>query len=589
MAYKTYDTALENYFFTFLKAKTNVYNYFELPTNDCFTYCIKEIYHCQKNILSGNVNNNYILDLSKHFYDFLEKDKILKKVNSLDYAVLIEDLKEISEGKKQVTNEKYTFYRNICHRDSFLYFKQICNDLLALFNDNSEDFDLINELSLLFLNESLSRGTDSRFISKMVTFYDDGVFGSFENFLNYFLYKKDSTYDIFLPIKNAHEKDIELLNDKEQIVEQIDNTFYVKVYENKCIDYYTVINSHMTRIDSIFNLLKLYTKTSIDFDFNKDIIINTTGKYELEPIYLAFRDIITYKGISPYSKHLQSVIINLDELAEKERSNYHKLLNIIAYAEKDNDVISPSSYVDYWIALESLISLSGRKVGYAGVLEYLPCIIAPKFIINKLTFLLKKVFYKKEVKAEDFISLANNGTTDALLSTVKNPYYKYELQKFSNIFKNFKNLRAYFNHIEEFLRIDILRIYMLRNEYVHESNLTAFCSTESYKLKNYLTIAIDEFFKTLSQKSDAKYVSEFGFTFDIFTRIIEKNIQRNSLLLYLCECRKTKNKVDITIDEIGNSIGTDDVMINIVLNNVELLKKYKVPTEYKKFNPHKKD
>ena len=32
-----------------------------MPTNDCFTYCIKEICHCQENILSNNVNNNYIL------------------------------------------------------------------------------------------------------------------------------------------------------------------------------------------------------------------------------------------------------------------------------------------------------------------------------------------------------------------------------------------------------------------------------------------------------------------------------------------------------------------------------------------------
>ena len=124
---------------------------------------------------------------------------------------------------------------------------------------------------------------------------------------------------------------------------------------------------------------------------------------------------------------------------------------------------------------------------------------------------------------------------------------------------------------------------MLRNEYVHESNLTAFHSLQPYKLKNYLTSLIDEFFKSLALKIGTDYVSEFGYTYDIFTKIIEKNQMRELLFQYVCEKRKTKNaKNDLEILEIGSTIGEDEFMINIVLNNTNVLKKYESKEEYSK-------
>ena len=258
MLFKVYENNFETYFFTFLKSKTDINNCcFDFPTNDCFTYCMQEICQCQKNILSNNRNNNYILELSTHFYEFLEKDEIFKKVNSLDYAILVDDLKDMSEGKKQVTKEKLTFYLNLWHRNSHQYFRHICNDLIELHNERSEDYAKINRLSELFLNEVLARDIDIRYVHKTVLSYEEGVFSTFAQYINYFLYGKDSSYDIYLPIKNAHAKDIELLSKKEQTIEVINDVTYAKVYLNNCIDYFTIIKDHMTRIDSIFNLLKL--------------------------------------------------------------------------------------------------------------------------------------------------------------------------------------------------------------------------------------------------------------------------------------------------------------------------------------------
>ncbi len=584
MLYKTYENQFETYFFTFLKVKTDVNNcYFDFPTNDSFTYCIRELFQCQENVLKDNRNNNYIVEVATHFYEFLEKDRILKKVNSLDYAILMDDLKDISEGKKLVTKEKFTFYLNMWHRNSNKYFRQICSEIIKLHNFDSNDYQYVYELSELFLNEILARDIDIRYIHKTVLSYESGIFGNFDNYINYFINRSESSYNIYLPIKNAHEKDVELLRKREQTLELVDGIVYAKVYLNNCIDYFTIINDHMTRIASMFNLLKLYTKTKIDFDFEKNIKVENIGRYHFGTIELPFEEIVVYKGAAPYLQHLNSAIDNLNKLAKKERENYHKLLNIVTYAEKDNDIISTSAYVDCWIALESLVSLSGRDSGYSAVREYLPIIISSKVFINKLTYLLSCSFSRKRISAEDFIRMSYNKTIVNELDDIDNPFFLTELKKLSEIFIDFKRLREYFRVNEKSLKMDILRIYMLRNEYVHESNLTAFHSLQPYKLKNYLTSLIDEFFKSLALKIGTDYVSEFGYTYDIFTKIIEKNQMRELLFQYVCEKRKTKNaKNDLDILEIGSTIGEDEVMINIVLNNTNVLKKYESKEEYSK-------
>ena len=573
---------MELFFLTLLKCKTDVVDaYFELPTNDSFTYCIKEFYHCQENVINNNTQNNYLSDLANHFYNFLENDKILQKINSLDYAILLDDLRIIGEGKKTITKERITFYREVCHRNSYLYLKEICKQLVSLYNENSTKYDLIEELANLYLNEILSRGIDPRFIFESIKLYENNYFNSFEDYINYFLHQNYDSYDIYIPIVNMHKNDSEYFDQKEQEIcfDDETNTSYAKVYRNKCIDYFSLINDQMTRIDSIFNLLKLYTKTKIDFDFDKNIIVKMSNIFGSKIICVDFKGFISYKGISPYLKHLSLVIENLDSLSTKDKNNYHKLLNIIAYAEKDNDIISPSSYVDYWIALESLFGLSGRGYGYGCVSKYLPSIVAPKITINKITYFLSKL--NIQTKAEEFITKVCNNNVDDILKS-KNPYYLYVLKKLSINFGSFKNIRKYYNDLEQEIKIDILRIYMLRNEYVHESNLKAFSSMQPYKLKNYLTIVIDEFFKGMAQKIDSRYISDYGIVYDIFSRIINKNDRRQYLLQYLCEKRKTKNiKKELDIIEAESKLNKNDIILNILLNNNELLKKYVTQKEYR--------
>lgn len=82
---------------------------------------------------------------------------------------------------------------------------------------------------------------------------------------------------------------------------------------------------------------------------------------------------------------------------------------------------------------------------------------------------------------------------------------------------------------------------MLKNEYVHKSNIHAFNSMQQIKLKNILSLVLDEFFKILNRRIDLQY-SELGLNYKIFTQLLNKSEVREVAFKVLIEqkvfCRK---------------------------------------------------
>lgn len=565
------------YFVTKLSHDTDIYNcYFCMPSNDCFTFCINELQSALKNQLEENIKNNYVLELSRWFYAFLEKDKILKNVDSLRFSHLLLLLKDLAEGKQSNKEETITLLTNFKSVLSNEYFTNVSSEIVRVVADICPNYDYLDYLTELFLNECLARDIDIRFIHKTIEWFKKGVFKSIEDYLSFFTAKKRIAYDIYLPIINYKSENEDVFKLNEQEITCVDGVYYLHIFKNGFIDYFNIITSHMVRVDSIFNMLKLYTSTEIDYDRNKDILVDIScpSLADLKEEYISFNQITKYKGISPYTKFMIGTITNLNELYEKDKLLYHKLLNIIGYSEKDNDYISSSSYVDAWISLESLYSLNKISSGYISVKQLLPSFVSPRIIINKLTFILKNAFKgKTRVTSEDFIKM-DDEKLNVYLQKTKNFFYKRELQKFKARISSVKELYKYYVSIESRIRIDIIRIYMLRNEYVHESKLSAFKSLQFYKLKNYLTISIDLFFNMLNQCLEYSTRKEQDIAYKVFYKIKEKNTLRETFFKISTEKRKYNNSEILAINEIGNSIDLSDVITNIILNNNSITTKY---------------
>lgn len=571
-------TKYEDFFFSKIMVETDLNNcFYFMPTNACFTYYINEISAALKNSENENIRKSYLIELCRNFYLFLVNDVIFKRIDSLKYADLVLLVKNISEGCSTISNkliiEKLTTYKKTL---STKYFNFVINEIIRNVKEEKFDQDYLSYLTDLFINELLARGVDIRYIHTVASWYIEGnKFSTFKSFFNYFTFKQNTLLDIYLPIKNCTPENKITIEKANQEVIEINEKLFLHVYQNDTNDYYSVIKFQMTRILSIFNLIKLYTNSKIDFDYSEMIIVHISNQFLINmdmKLEIKFGDIVYYKGGSPYYKYFESTISNLDTLYEHDSDLYHKILNIIGYAEKDNDFINSSSYVDAWIALESLFSLPKIKTGFDSVVSVLPMIISSKIILSRFTFLLKQVFKKKRLDLVDFVKKACAG--EKIQMTCSNPFYCYELNKMYSTCTNIKKLSDYYKKTEDELSLDLLRIYMLRNEYVHESKLSAFNSLQFYKLKNILTLSIDAFFSMIDQKIE--YIGKIDdFAFSVFSSLIEKNENRRLLFKVCNENVKLNSGKKLILEELDSGLELSDLMINILLNNNKLNEKFK--------------
>lgn len=552
-------------------------SYLSMPDNDSFTYCIKEIMHTLQNNINNNLNNNYSKQLINNFYRYMQRDIVFREVDTIQYSNLMLNLKLYSEGEKVSKQDQFTYFEYLYRVFSFSYKEKLYKIIVNSYEEPKDTYDYYFRIFKCFINELLASGMNYKYLFYICKQYKSGRFNSFLEFIEYLAFANKDSFDIYLPLKNVIETNIEYLRANGQQIEIIDKKYYCKVYSNKCIDFFYVIRQNMTRIEAMFNMLRLYCRSTIDFETDGEIIVESRffGEREL----IRFSEIICYKGLTPYYKHLEGTLESLDKLKDIDKTLYHKVLNIISYAEKDKDICNQSSYVDNWISLETLCSLSGRKNGYESVELNLPKIIASKIIVNDITALLKKSYKgKNKLILEDFISRSINN--DINIVPIHSIYDKYRVYNYSEILKDVGKLKAKYEEVESRIRLDILRIYMLRNEYVHESNVHAFHSMQQVKLKNLLSLALDEFFKTLNRRIGLE-CSNFGLNYEIFTQLLSRYEARDIAFKVLLErnCR-VGNNINLSTTLEIEKIEMKDFVLNVLKGNLNLFRKYIPSSEY---------
>lgn len=569
---------IEEFFLTMLDSCTcNYTSYLNMPNNDGFSYCLKEIIHTLENNIKNNVNNNYVKQLICNFYTYMQGDIVFKEVDKIQYSKLMLNLKQYSEGDKTSKQEQFTYFEHLYRVYRFCYKEKLYKIIIDSYDRPKNKYDDYFKIFSCFISELLADGVSYKYLGYILSQYRNDKFTSFKEFLEYLNYGNKDGFDIYIPIKNVLDKNIEYLRSNGQQIELIEGKHYCKVYYNKCIDFYLIIRHNMTRIESMFNMLRLYSKSIIDFAMDDKIIIES--QYFKEKVYITFSEIICYKGITPFYKHLDMTLASLEKLKDIDKYLYHKVLNIISYAEKDKDIMNQSSYVDNWISLETLCSLSGRKTGYDAVEFVLPSILAAKLISSNLTDLLKKSYIgKNKILLEKFVQNSNDGIID--LGSINNIYYQYSICNYYETLRDMSKLRKKFEEVEKRVRLDLLRIYMLRNEYVHESNVHAFVSMQQIKLKNLLSLALDEFFKMLNRRINSEY-SELGLNYEIFTQLLNRSeVREIAFKMLLDKNCKVGGNISLNTTIENENVEKHEFIFNVIKGNMNLLKKYIPASEY---------
>lgn len=600
----------EEFFITMMESKfSGSTSYVEMPNNNCFRFCLKECIYC----LSKNENKesnirDYSIAVFNNFYKFMQKDIIFKNINDFEYRNLLLKLKHYSEGSNnEVSKQKLAYFDRINNYYSKKYFEKCYLMLIELYNSESPlDFDDLYFIENVFFNELLALKMNYQFIGYSLELYKKGKFNNILDYIKYLYYHNRDNMEIYIPLKNCSEKDLKFLRKNQEII-IIESVVYCKTYETRFIDFYSWIEKQIIRIESLFNALRFYTESELDFDLENEIIIHSS--YFDDKIKIPFKNIISYSNKLVNYSNMSTLMESLNKLKqvdntlsfndditdeganidnklksgtkrintefnESRKILYYKILNILSFVEKDKDYLNHNSFVDNWSALETLCGLSGIKSGYEAVKYFVPKIIRSKIILKDINDVFYRYFSvsNPSFRAQQFITCIKNGNFE--FARINNAYFMYKLKNYEKVFKSIKTFENYLKNIEDIISYDIMRIYMIRNEYAHDSNLNVFNSMQQYKLKVIVPLVLDEFFKVLNKNID-NFDTEEGLSFDVFSDILQRYDAQCGAFELIDKGLKINNGgKDLKIDVKNYTIKEDEFIFNVLKNNTQPFKKY---------------
>ena len=544
-----------------------------MPNATCFSYCVNEINKIFRLYINTSKRINHFY-LCEDFYRFLQKDKILKSIDEAHYFVMLKNLKELLGGSANIIDVKnyFSISKNVY---SNKYFDTVFNRLIdTLRTNNDEDLEEFENLIQTFINELLYQRCSYKFLCDIFHSLKKGnIFKDIYDFLYYITEKAYNEHDklhenieMYLPIKNAEFRDIEFIKTKQNI-EIIDEQYYCKIYSN-CIDFYNLCELNMRRIESIFNIFRFNRETNVDFDYSKHVIVR---RQKLQDEFkIDFKQLVSYKYFIGKKTIIEQTLRSLEILNTNDNPLYYKFNNILNYAEKDNDFLTVSSFVDNWIALESLIQLSESHLGYDGVRLFVPKLLAIKYFRQEINLTLKYSYgySQKTPSLQKFIDDCVKNQKFSIIDNCKSDFYKFKLKKYVEILSDFNCFTQHISEIKKSLEFDIARIYLVRNEYVHSSNLSTFNNLQKYKLKRILADCIDVFTKALNANIKVDRINISGE--DIFSDIMKKSLAYDVTLEILSGKYKLgENKVGRKTLE--SSLTQHQILENILFERVSIL------------------
>lgn len=546
--------------------------YNHLPNCTCFSYCINELARNCKIYLETNKKINH-LSLCEDFYEYMIDDIIFKLIDESQYYVLTNLLKDIKSNSANIKSA-YTYITKTRSIYCMLYLNKTKEYLYELLRNDTKDYEKVEKITDVFINELLSQKLSYLFLVNIYRqFLHDNIFDSVYKLFEYLLNEDNSeNIEMYLPLKDCKTRDIEFISVKQEIV-QYEDIYYCKIYDN-CVDYFDLCITNKRRIESILNFFKFYRNSNIDFDYSKKVkVIRKKIGDEFE---VSFKDLLTYKYFVGKDSIINQTVHNLEILDNNNNILYYKINNILHYAEKDNDMLNASSYVDNWIALESIVKLSEVWSGYEGVKFYVPKMLAVKYLRQEINASLKNAFKNRtQVKLEEFIESCIKDNEYKICDGAKNTYYIYKLKKYATIISSFELLSKNVSAVQKRLERDIERIYLIRNEYVHSSNINAVNNMQKIKLKRILADTIDCFNKSLNGNVSNNFYSVSGE--DIFSDLERKYlVEKTTLDLYNS---KINYGSKIGPKNIVSPLEKHEVICNIIFERRTTLNKITFPEE----------
>lgn len=151
------------------------------------------------------------------------------------------------------------------------------------------------------------------------------------------------------------------------------------------------------------------------------------------------------------------------------------------------------------------------------------------------------------------------------------------LNGYKDIITNLTKLNREIDNISEIIKMNIYRIYISRNRYVHTGETKSYYDIPQYMLLQILATSMDKFMRGINDL-DNKDVDKI--TWDVvFTNIINKYTTIFESLKVLCEDLKIDKTLTITKDYVLNEKDTiENIIVKILLEkHIGLFERKKMP------------
>lgn len=487
------------------------------PDISCFTYCIKEIVSiCE---VSLETKNREYFKLVDSFLSFMKTDIVFQNIDSMQYVNLLTNLTTISSDLSKVNvYETKSYFKRLLKVYRKQYLIELKNKIISSIINSDIEMKTLEKLTITTINELLSMGYTYKYLAetfKNYNFgnYENNVLENFESLITFLFEFTSDNYDIYLPIKEANQRDVnfvrstmyyeqkielgkEIKAENPQIKNLNDETYYCHVYFSYN-DYYKGLEENIKRIRSIFNVLKFYTRSQIDFDmYGKTYIKSNKLNFINEK---TITDILQFSIFQGTEQTIDLIQDNFKTLKENENIILEEIFNIMNYSQKDLDVFSVDQFVSKWISLETIAGKSETKKGFVAVLYYVPKFLTIAFFRQKLTTTLTKSYgYKNGMNLEKFINMTISQSKEEILSKIKNKYHKYLISNYYDVLTNTNKLQKQILHDKSIIEFYLYRIYMLRNRYVHLGDTSIYNDMIRYSLNFIEPFFIDRVLKSIN-------------------------------------------------------------------------------------------
>lgn len=552
----------------------------KLPDMSCFTYCLKEMISlCNVAI---KTNNKDYFKLVDSFFSFMKKDRIFKEVDSIQYITLLTKLKMISSNLATINFlEIKDYFDSILKIYRNKYTNKLKESLISLLDDNEVEYEYLDNLTKTFINELFSMGYTYKYLSQIFKDYqynraDNNILSDFKSLIEFLFEPNTDNYDMYLPIKNIKERDINFIQStyNEQKVElgkeiklkfnDIDldeNQYYCHAYFSYN-DYFKGLEENLKRIRSTFNVLKFYTCSQVDFDINSKTYIRSNRLKKINQ--KSIKSLLQFSPFQGTEDKINAIQKNFSLLKSNKNEMLEQIFDVMNYSQKDLDIFSVDQFVSKWISLETISGKSNTKSGFDAVLSYVPKFITISFFRQKLYNTLKKAFYfEKSISLEKFIRELYEGKADLIVSKVNNKYYKYIISNYCELLLNSEKIKNQIESDSKLIEIYLYRIYILRNKYVHLGDTANYNDIIRYSLNLIEPFFVDKIIKTTHDLM--KYHNENLTWNDVFVELNNKYDTLSTALEIISNDIKISSNLIIRYSDLSKRKEHKNMIINILL------------------------